>query len=242
VTDDLEPESRVVETESLTMSFLLLLDRLSPIERAVVLLHDVIAYEFSEVAEIVGKTQANCWQLAVRARGRIRAERPQFARSNDEHVSTMAPDGLPNAFDEVAARFLIALRRGDLHDMLQLLAPDVVVYSDGGGKAPQWTLPITGLERLGRLLVGVGSQVDQLGLTIERHRINAQPGAIFCDVGGGIVFVFALDVQEGRVRFVRSIINPDKLHHLGTVADARAVAKQQKQRERRVTSNDAGLT
>jgi len=122
------------------------------------------------------------------------------------------------------------------------LAPDVVVNGDDGGKAPQWTLPITGLERVGRLRVGVGSQVDQLGLTIERHRINAQPGAIFRDVGGGIVFVFALDVQEGRVRVVRSIINPDNLHHLGTPADARALAQQQKQRERRVTSNDAPVT
>jgi RNA polymerase sigma-70 factor (ECF subfamily) len=208
VTDELDPAARVEEAESLSMAFLLLLHRLTPVERAVFLLHDVFAYRFAEIATIVGRSQASCRQIAVRARRRIRADRPRYERQGKLHGDT-------------AARFFAALRAGDLDALLQLLAPGVVVYGDGGGKAPQWMVPISGVDRVGRLLVGLGGQIEQFAVTVEPHEINGQPGAIMRDRDGLIAFVVALEIEDGRVRALRSIINPDKLRHLGAVADVR---------------------
>jgi RNA polymerase sigma-70 factor, ECF subfamily len=212
VTDEHGPEARVQETESLSMAFLLLLDRLSPVERAVFLLHDVFDYEFAEVAEIVGKTEANCRQLAVRARRRIKEGRPHFDGRRDERRA-------------VARRFFAALRSGDVEGLVQVLAPDVVVFGDGGGKAPQWSEPITGVERVQRLLSGLGRQMGEYGVGVEPREINGEPGAILRDRDGRIAFVWALDIQDGRVHRLRSVINPDKLRHLGPVADVRAALR-----------------
>jgi RNA polymerase sigma-70 factor, ECF subfamily len=214
VTDtSVDPAGHVDAAETLSMAFLLVLDRLNAVERAVFLLHDVFGYGFDEVASIVGRSEANCRQIAVRARRRVRAERPRL--DADRH-----------AREAVARRFFEAMTSGDMEALTNMLAADVVVHGDGGGKAPQWTRAIVGVDRVGPLLVGVGRQMEDLGLSLELHQINGQPGAIVRAGDGSIVNVLSVDVLGGLVQTVRSVINPDKLRHLGPVADARAIARE----------------
>jgi RNA polymerase sigma-70 factor (ECF subfamily) len=210
LTDDDDPARHAEEADSLSMAFLLLLERLTPVERAVYLLHDVFGYGYDEVAAIVDKGEANCRQLALRARNHIASEKPRFDASRKQR-------------DELAARFLAAVTNGDVDSLVDMLAADVVVHGDGGGKAPQWAAPIVGAERVARLLAGIGAQLREFGIAVERHGVNGQPGAVFLDREGRLINVWSLDIADGAVQTVRSVINPDKLRHLGPVADARAL-------------------
>jgi len=117
---------------------------------------------------------------------------------------------------------------GDLDSLVGMLAADVVVYGDGGGKAPQWAAPIAGVERVARLLAGIGGQLRAFGITIEPRRVNGQPGAVFLDLDGRLTNVWSLDIVHGAVQTVRSVINPDKLQHLGPVADVRGLMHEQR--------------
>ncbi len=208
-----EPDASVAAeaAESLSMAFLLLLERLGPVERAAFLLHDVFGYGYDEIAGIVGKSEDNCRQLAARARRRVRQDRPRY-------------EATPQQRDALAARFFAGVQSGDLDGLVRLLAADIVVHGDGGGKAPQWSRPIEGAVAVARLFVGLGRQIATLGLTLERCRVNGQPGAMVRDAEGRIVNVFSLDMDATSVRAIRSVINPDKLRHLGPVADAWALA------------------
>jgi RNA polymerase sigma-70 factor (ECF subfamily) len=199
------------------MAFLLLLERLSPLERAVFLLHDVFAYGYDEIAAIVGKSEANCRQLASRARRHVDSEKPRFEASRRER-------------DALAERFFAAVSDGDLDGLVELLAADVVVYGDGGGKAPQWGRPIVGAHRVSRLFVRLGRQMAELGVTAELRQVNGQPGAVVLDRDRQVVNVFSLEIVDGAVQTVRSVINPDKLHHVGPVADAWALMRARRQR------------
>jgi len=213
-----DPAAHAEEADSLSMAFLLLLERLSPVERAVFLLHDVFSYGYDEIATIVGKSEANCRQLASRARGHIQSEKPRFDTSRRER-------------DELAARFFAAVGDGDLDGLVELLAADVVVYGDGGGKAPQWAAPIVGVDRVARLFAGLGLQMRDLGIRVERRQVNGQPGAIVLDPDGRLTNVFSLDIVDGAVQTIRSVINPDKLRHIGPVADVRALLRRQRKGE-----------
>ena len=208
-----DPEAHAEAAETLSMAFLLVLDRLNPVERAVYLLHDVCGYEFREIAEIVGRSEVNCRQIAARARRRVRAERPRL-------------DADRRRRDEVARQFFAAMSAGDLDALMRLVAPDVVVVGDGGGKAPQWATAITGVDRVARLVAGVGRQISEFGLRLEFREVNGQPGAVVRAPNGSITNVFALEVADGLVQALRSVINPDKLRHLGAVADVRALAAE----------------
>jgi RNA polymerase sigma-70 factor (ECF subfamily) len=170
------------------MAFLLLLERLSPVERAVFLLHDVFAYGYDEIAVIVGKSEDNCRQLALRARRHVDEQTPRFEASRRER-------------DELAARFFAAVGDGDLDGLVDMLAADVVVYGDGGGKVPSWPRPIVG--RVRRLLVGLGRQSRELGVTVRPAEVNGQPGALFLDPTGRLTNVFSLDIVDGAVQTVR---------------------------------------
>jgi RNA polymerase sigma-70 factor (ECF subfamily) len=203
--------ARAELTDSLSMAFLLVLERLSPIERAAFLLHDVFGYTHDEIAAIIETSPANARQIASRARRRVQAERPRFDPSPEER-------------DRLAERFFAAVVEGDVDGLVQVLADDVVVYGDGGGKVPQWAAPIAGIRRVARLFAGLGTQMREVGLRAERRWINGQPGAVVLDATGALTNVFILDVAGGRVQAVRSVINPDKLRHLGPVADVRALA------------------
>jgi len=195
------------------MAFLLLLERLSPVERAVFLLHDVFGYGYGEVAQIVDKSEDNCRQLALRSRRHIEQDKPRFEASRQER-------------EQLAARFFAAVGGGKMDGLVELLAADVVVYGDSGGTSPSWPQPIVGRERVARLLIGLGRQVGELGVTLRPAEVNGQPGALVVDPDGGLVSVFALDIADGVVQTVRSIINPDKLRHLGPLADARGLLRR----------------
>ena len=202
--------TRTEDTDSLSMAFLLLLERLSPVERAVFLLHDVFDYGYDEVARIVGKTVDNTRQLAVRARRHVDENRPRFDASREQR-------------EALANRFFGAIGGGRMEDLLHALAADVVVYGDNGGTKPSWPRPIHGRDRVLPLLLGLGKHASQIGATIQRTEVNGQPGAKFVAPDGSLLYVMTIDVVGGVVQNVRSVINPDKLRHLGPLADVRAL-------------------
>jgi RNA polymerase sigma-70 factor (ECF subfamily) len=204
----------VEESDTLSMSFLLVLERLKPVERAVFLLHDVFDFGYPEVAEIVGKTEANCRQLAARARQHITVERTRFEPS--EHRR-----------EQLAERFFDAVSgRGDIQDLVDLLAADVVAYSDGGGKVPAARRAVYGRERVAQVLTYFAGAAQQLDVRMERTHVNGQPGALFLDDGGRVISVMLLDVADDQIQAVRSIVNPDKLVHVGPTADVREIVRR----------------
>jgi RNA polymerase sigma-70 factor (ECF subfamily) len=208
-----DPVAQAEQADSLSMAFLLVLERLNPVERAVFLLHDVFDYGYDEIAAIVGKSEANCRQLAARARRHVKAEKPRFDASGEQR-------------DELAARFFAAFSEGDLDGLVGMLADDVVAYGDGGGKAPQWATPIFGVQRVARVFVAMGRELHEHRVTIELTHVNGQPGATLRTPDGQLVNIFCLDIADGRVQTIRSVINPDKLRHLGQVADVRGMRKK----------------
>jgi RNA polymerase sigma-70 factor (ECF subfamily) len=208
-----DPARQAEDADSLSMAFLLVLERLSPVERAVFLLRDVFAYGSDEIAEIVGKSEPNCRQLAVRARRHVADGRPRFETSRVER-------------QELATRFFAALGEGDMDELVSLLAADVVVHGDGGGNGPSWGRRIAGRDNVVRLMGGLGEQIRHLGIQIRQVEINGQPGALVSGPDGRLTNVFSLDIADGAVQVIRSVINPDKLGHLGPLADVRALLKQ----------------
>jgi RNA polymerase sigma-70 factor (ECF subfamily) len=205
-----DPAAHAELADTLSMSFLTLLERLTPVERAVFLLHDVFDYDFEEIGRIVGKTAATCRQHAVRARRFITDNRPRFDASETDR-------------DELVGRFFAAADRGDVDGLIAFLAEDVVVHGDGGGKVPQWYEPIVGPDKVARLFSRFGSQMRTLGATLERHEINGQPGGLFRGPNGGVFSAMSFEVVGGRIATIRSVVNPDKLGHLGRVESLRDV-------------------
>jgi RNA polymerase sigma-70 factor, ECF subfamily len=208
-----DPAGAAEQADSLSMAFLLLLERLTPVERAVFLLHDVFGYGYDEIAGIVGKSEDNCRQLALRARRRVGEGRPRFEASRSKR-------------EKLAGQFLRAVGDGDLDGLVSMLAEDVVVYGDSGGTGPSWPRPITGRGNVSRLLLGISGQMRQVGITIRPTEINGQPGAMFLDPDGNLTNVFVLDIADGQVAAVRSVINPEKLRHLGSLADLPRLRRQ----------------
>jgi RNA polymerase sigma-70 factor (ECF subfamily) len=212
-----DPERSAELADSLSMAALLLLERLSPLERAVFVLRDVFGFKFAEIASAVGRSEPACRKLVERARHHMEAGRPRFEADRAER-------------DELAARFF-ALREGNVESLRDLLASDVQLVGDGGGKAPQLTRPISGAEEVARVIALAFPMLARVG--IERHEVNSHPGAIFRDRDNKVLYVWTLDVLNGRIQTIRSVINPDKLGHLGPVADARAVAREADEARRR---------
>jgi RNA polymerase sigma-70 factor, ECF subfamily len=203
---DSDPAGLAEQADSLSMAFLLLLERLSPVERAVFLLHDVFSYDYDEVARIVGKSEDNCRQLAARARRHVGEQRPRFEASRSKR-------------EQLAARFFRAVGEGDMDGLVSMLAADVVVYGDSGGISPSWPRPIVGRDRVIRLLLGMAEQMRQVGVLVRPAEINGQPSARLEDPEGRLISVFVLDIADGQVQTLRSVINRDKLRHLGPLAD-----------------------
>lgn len=217
VVDDDDPAALAEQADTLSMAFLLLLERLTPLERAVFLLHDVFGYRFDEIGELLGRSPAACRQLGTRARQHVDAEKPRFDASRRER-------------DELASRFFAAVQEGSVDELVGMLAADAVVVGDGGGKAPQWKMPIVGAERVAKLLAGTGAQIRTFGLRLEQRHVNGQPGAILRTQEGEVAVVWTVEIVDGVVQTLRSVINPDKLRHLGPVADARALLRAHRHR------------
>jgi RNA polymerase sigma-70 factor, ECF subfamily len=212
--DPYEDPARSVElADSLSMAALLLLERLTPLERAVFVLHEVFGFGFPEVAAAVGRSEAASRQLAVRARRHMDAGRPRFEADRRER-------------EELAGRFFDAFRDGDVDGVRELLAADVHLVSDSGGKAPQWGKGILGADNVARVLAAILPPMVRIGVVIEPHQINGQPGAIFRDRDGKVINTWALDILDGQIQMIRTVLNPDKLGHLGPVADAWAVVRE----------------
>jgi RNA polymerase sigma-70 factor, ECF subfamily len=192
-------------SDSLSMAFLVVLETLTPQERAVFLLHDVFGYSYGEIAAIVGKSEGNCRQLASRARRHVQAGRPRFEASREER-------------DRLAAKFFAACQGRDMQGLVGMLAADAVLYGDGGARGTGINRPIHGRDDVARMLDTWFRQGERLGVRAELVTVNGQPGARFLDPGGGLINVIGLDIADGAVRTVRSVINPDKLAHLGPLS------------------------
>ncbi|MGW6741297.1 RNA polymerase sigma-70 factor [Streptomyces sp. NPDC055025] len=222
LSDPYQDPARSVElADSVSMAALLLLERLSPLERAVFLLREVFAFGFDEVAAAVGRSEAACRQLLVRARRHMEAGRPRFAADPEERR-------------ELATRFFDALKNGDVGGLRNLLAADVRLVGDGGGKAPQLAKAVMGAENVARVLGAVFPWLIRIDVTFEPHEVNGQSGAIFRDREGRVLYILVLEVLDGRIQTIRGVINPDKLGHLGPVADAWAVDREVKRARRRM--------
>jgi len=197
------PAEQAEASDSLSQAFLVVLETLSPVERAVFLLHDVFGYEYPDVADAVGKGEGNCRQIASRARRRVESRRPRFA-----------PD--PARREELLERFLAASQTGDVDGLRDMLAADAVLYSDGGGKAVAARRPIYGADRVARCMVGVTRKRFSRPRPVKQRRIrvNGQPGNVLIEPDGSIFSLLTVDVTDDHIQTVRIIRNPDKLAHV----------------------------
>ncbi|NUR64680.1 MAG: RNA polymerase sigma-70 factor [Streptomyces sp.] len=208
-----DPERSAELADSVSLAALLLLERLSPLERAVFVLREVFDFGFPEVASAVGRSESACRQLAVRARRHMAEGRPRFPADREDRT-------------ELAARFFEAFREGDVTALTDLLAADVALVGDGGGKAPQLARAVTGADHVARVLASLVDLHARVDITTEPCELNGQPGAVSRDRDGKVLHTWTLDVLDGRVRTIRTILNPDKLTHLGPVADAWAITRE----------------
>jgi len=198
------PEPLVTDSrpddESVSMALLVTLEALSPVERAVFLLHDVFDYGYDEIAEIVGKTRENCRQLAVRARRHVEARRPRFEPSREQR-------------EALAARFFEAIREGDLDGLVSLLAEDAVATGDGGGKAAARKTPLHGGAKIARFMLGLMRLAERDHYEFDFREVNGRPGALIRQ-DGRVISALSLEIADGKVTEFLSVANPDKLHHL----------------------------
>jgi len=198
------PEPLVTDSrpddESVSMALLVTLEALSPVERAVFLLHDVFDYGYDEIAEIVGKTRENCRQLAVRARRHVEARRPRFEPSREQR-------------EALATRFFEAIREGDLDGLVSLLAEDAVATGDGGGKAAARKTPLHGGAKIARFMLGLMRLAERDAYEFDFCEVNGRPGALIRQ-DGRVISALSLEIADGKVTEFLSVANPDKLHHL----------------------------
>jgi RNA polymerase sigma-70 factor, ECF subfamily len=220
LTDPYEDPARSAElADSVSMAALLLLERLTPLERAVFVLREVFGFGFPEVAVAVERSEAACRQLAVRARRHMDVGRPRFEADRRER-------------EELAARFFDALRDGAIDGLRELLAADVQLVADGGGKAPALARSVFGADNVARVLASNFPLLVKIDARVEPHELNGHPGAIVRDRDGKVLGTLTLDVLGGRIQTIRAVANPDKLGHVGPVADAWAIAREVKQARR----------
>jgi RNA polymerase sigma-70 factor (ECF subfamily) len=186
--------------DSLSMAFLVLLESLTPVERAVFLLREVFDYEYAEIASLVGKSETNCRQISRRARQSVAARRPRF-------------ESFPQQEERLMEGFLQASLSGDMEALLELLSDDVTLYSDGGGKTRAALKPIYGADNVARFLTGITSNIPP-GFTVKRTRVNGRPGLVGYFGDGRPQSVVSVDVAEGGIRAIRLVVNPDKLGNI----------------------------
>ena len=201
-----DPAELAVTSDSLSMAFLVLLESLAPAERAVFLLREVFGYDYSEIADITGKTEAACRQTFTRARRRIDEGRPRFETSRAEG-------------DELTTLFLAAADGGDMTSLLERLAPDVLFYGDSGGKGEAtFIAPLYGREQVAELIRMQVQRTLKLGAELSSTWVNGQPGVLARDTDGDLIAVIAFDVLDGQIQAIRVVANPEKLAHIGPIS------------------------
>jgi RNA polymerase sigma-70 factor (TIGR02957 family) len=205
--DEADPARHAEVADSLSLAFLVLLESLSPEQRAAFLLREVFDYPYDQIARIVGKSEDNTRQLVTRARRQVQEGRPRFEASRERR-------------EVLARRFFAAAVDGELEALEELLAHDVVLHGDGGGKAPALAHPVHGRAKVARTLLAWFRAAARIGgVSLQAAEVNGQPGALLLDPEGRLVTVLGVDVADGQVQAIRSIVNPDKLRHLGPTAN-----------------------
>lgn len=199
-------DQKAERAESVSVAFMLILEALSPVERAVFLLREVFDYSYDEIADIVQKSEENCRQVFARAKRHIDAGKRRFEPSAQKRA-------------EIAKRFFEACQKGELSGLVELLAADAAFYADGGGKVAAFPRPVVGSDHVSRLLASIFAKLGGAGAQIERVEVNGQAGAKLLDRTDRVFAVWALDIADGKVQCIRSVANPDKLRHLGPVSD-----------------------
>jgi RNA polymerase sigma-70 factor (ECF subfamily) len=214
ITDgDDDPAQQAEMADSLSLAVLVLLESLSPEQRAVLLLHDVFDYSYREIATIVGRSEDNVRQLATRARRHVEDRRPRFQTTRQQQ-------------DELAGRFFAAAQQGDLAGLEALLAHDVELTGDGGGKVPALARSLTGRNRVARTVMNWVRGVTRTpGVSVHPVEVNGTPGAMLLDPQQRLVSVVGLEIARGQIMSINAIANPDKLKHLGPVGDLRSLLK-----------------
>jgi RNA polymerase sigma-70 factor (TIGR02957 family) len=212
ITDSTDDPARHAEmADSLSLAMLVLLESLSAEQRAVLLLHDVFDYGYPDIAAILDKSDDNVRQLATRARRHVEQRRPRFQTTREQS-------------DELARRFFRAAEQGDLGGLEALLASDVELTGDGGGKVPALERSLRGRNRVARTLINsVVARLPEVSLRLAE--VNGGPGALYLDAQQRLIGVMALDIDGGQITSISSIVNPDKLAHLGPVGDFRSLLK-----------------
>lgn len=198
------PESVVQAQESISYAFLVLLERLGPIERAVFLLREVFDYGYDEVANMVGKSQAACRQIFHRARQRLDEARPRYEADRDER-------------QRLTERFIAAATSGDMQGLISMLATDITLWSDGGGKVSAAMNLIRGAQPSAALVIGLASKpayIEYEYASIEISDINREPAVVLRNPTGGVTNVVMFEVVDGRIQQIFIVRNPDKLSHV----------------------------
>lgn len=213
-----DPARRLETAESLSLAFLVVLESLSPEQRAAFLLHDVFDEPYGRIAQIVDTSEDNARQLASRARRHVREQRPRFESSSEQA-------------QQLAARFFAAAEDGDLEALEALLAADVVLQADSGGNAPAIKRSVHGRAKVARSVIAGLSRGRRLsGFSWRPEMVNGQPGAAFVAGDGRLGGVMILAIAERQIQTVSAIVNPDKLRHLGPVADLNALLREPRSR------------
>jgi RNA polymerase sigma-70 factor (ECF subfamily) len=211
---DEDPARHAEMADSLSLAFLVVLENLSPEQRAVFLLREVFDYPYERIAAIVGKSEPTTRQIATRARGHVDDRRPRYEASQRRR-------------EELAERFFAAVGDGDLEALESMLAEDVELHGDGGGRVPALARALYGRRRVARMLASWVGRVHRAGgVEVRRAEVNGQPGAVITDPDGGLIGVWSLGIAEDRVQSVRSVVNPDKLVHLGPVSGLTAMLER----------------
>src|SRR5690349_24945254 len=210
------PAEHAELADSLSMAFLVLLEALSPVERAVFMLREVFGYGYPDVAAVTGKTEVNCRQIFARARQRIAA--------GGQARDSVPPPARQAEGEELARRFFEAAAGGDMDALFGMLAPDVVLHADGGGKTQAIGKPLAGRQPVMRTLVSLLRRARALGASLRLAWVNGQPGAVLYDSQGRVVSVIELDTGPNGhgsdvVQTMHAVVNPNKLAHLGPVSD-----------------------
>lgn len=199
---------QVEHDETVSIAFLVLLERLEPVERAVYVLHELLGYSHDEIAPVVGKSVPNCRQILRRAKQHVDAGRPRFEPSRERR-------------ELLLARFLAAVRGGDVDGLVGLLAADAVHVADGGGKARATAVPIAGGDKVARLWAAFGRRPEVAAIDLLPADVNGQPGVVAVTPDGEVVTVLTVDVAGDRIQRVWAVLNPDKLTrvHVGPGAE-----------------------
>jgi RNA polymerase sigma-70 factor (ECF subfamily) len=195
-----DPERRVDMEESISLAFLMLLEQLQPFERAVFLLREVFGYEFAEIATILEKSEAACRRSFSRAKQHLRDHRPRFPASRETH-------------QQLLTSFLRAVEMGDMAALTGMLVDDVTLWADGGGKVKgAATRPVYGRDSVARFMLGTRRFWPEDSL-VESEEVNGQT-ALVVHSGGQPYTVLTVEVEQGKIRAIRIVANPEKLAHI----------------------------